>query len=213
MGKLARIIWGFVIISLFFGANLYAQDFEPIVKLKIAKGKDRAECSGVVIGEDTKNYYILSCEHLFFKIKNPQYTITSIYTDNGEIVSVDIRCKLIKADEGYDLSYFSMNKVDSVKIKPLPLATSNLLKNSKASAFGFVQDELGLVKTDLIIESYDETRSQTGVWLLRCAGPVVNGMSGGPLIGNNEVHGILSTGSDTYGTFVPAFECHNFLKK
>lgn len=211
MGKFARIIW--IIIFLFIGVNLFAQDFEPIVKLKIAKGKDRAECSGVVIGEDTKNYYILSCEHLFFKIKNPQYTITSIYTDNGEIISVDMRCKLIKSDEGYDLSYFSVNKVDSVKIKPLQLATSNLLKNSKASAFGFVQDELGLVKTDLIIESYDETRSQTGVWLLKCNGPVITGMSGGPLIANNEVHGILSTGTNTYGTFVPAFECHNFLKK
>lgn len=213
MGKLARIIWGFVVISLLLGANLFAQDFEPIVKLKISKGKDKAECSGVVIGEDSKNYYILSCEHLFFKIKRPQYTVTSIYTDNGEIISVDMHCRLIKSDNGYDLSYFSMNKIDSVKIKPMRLATSNLLKNSKASAFGFVQDELGLVKTDLIIESYNETRSQTGVWLLRCSGSVINGMSGGPLIANNEVHGILSTGSDTYGTFVPAFECSNFLKK
>lgn len=210
MGKL---VWIFLVISLFLGANLLAQDFEPIVKLKISKGKDKAECSGVVIGEDVKNYYILSCEHLFFKIKQPKYTVTSIYTNNGEIISVDMHCKLIKSDEGYDLSYFSMNKIDSIKIKPMTLATSNLLKNSKASAFGFVQDELGLVKTNLIIESYGETRSQTGVWLLRCAGPVINGMSGGPLIANNEVHGILSTGADTYGTFVPAFECHNFLKK
>lgn len=213
MGNLARIILVFVIISLFFGANLFAQDFDPIVKLKIAKGKDRAECSGVVIGEDTKNYYILSCEHLFFKIKDPQYTITSVYTKNKEIVSVDIRCKLIKADEGYDLSYFSMSKVDSVKIKPLLLAKSNLLKNSKASAYGFISGELEVVKSDLIIQSYDETQSQSGVWLLRCSGKVIDGMSGGPLVANNEVHGILSTGEDTYGTFVPAFECHNFLKK
>lgn len=213
MGKLARTIWGFVIISLFLGANLFAQDFNPVVKLKIAKGKDRAECSGVVIEEDDKKYYILSCNHLFLTIKNPEYIIASVYTKDSEIVSIDIKCKIIKSDFDYDLSYFSMNKVDNVQITPISLSSGNLLTNSKASVSGFPYDSVKSVSNELIVESYGEYKFESGVNLLKCKGPVKSGMSGGPLTTNNEVHGILSTGSDTYGTFVPAFECHNFLKK
>lgn len=194
-------------------SNCLADEFGPVVKLKIAQGKERAECSGVVINEDDKKYYVLSCNHLFLTIKNPEYIITSVYTKDSEVVSVDIKCKLIKYDNDYDLSYFSMIKVDSVRLTPLSLSSSNLLTNSKGNAFGFPYDSVKLVSNELVIESYGEYKSQGGINLLRCKGPVKSGMSGGPLIANNEVHGILSTGADTYGTFVPAFECINFLKK
>ena len=119
----------------------------------------------------------------------------------------------LKASPRYDLAYFSLKKNNFIKITPVKLAESNLLVNVEAIAWGFPFDNPKLTKTKLTVESYTEYRTEGGVILLRCKDSVKSGISGGPLVANNEVYGITSSGDKTGTSFIPAFECHNFLKE
>lgn len=202
-----------VIISLLSFSTVFSQEFSPIVKITALKQNMRAECSGVTIGEDDKNYYILSCNHIFEAISNPTYLVSSVYSDNGEIVSVDIKCKLVKAKYDCDLSHFSMSKNNIIKLTPMKLADSRLLINSQAEAYGFPFDSFVMEKYKITVDSYDSHKLESGVCILHSNNKVKSGMSGGPLIANNEIHGILSTGGENSANFIPAFECINFLKK
>jgi hypothetical protein len=180
-----------------------AQEYRPYVQLICNSEGRTSEYSGVVFKEDADNYYILTCEHGTQGHNKQIIRLKSVVAPEVEqvIKGISIESKLIKDDRDLDIALVRMAKVLGIKIKPLKLANASLMQGTECLSYGYSNGEF--IRNKVSVLTYDGKRkvgSQYIVYhtllgnkILAAEGDIIHGMSGGPLVYNNEVFGIQSS--------------------
>lgn len=172
--------------------------------------------SGTIIGEDDKTYKILSCAHIFEDLGNNAVITVVLFSKEDMKQSITVPAKIIKKNNNTDLSYLEIeksSKICPIEIKPIKLSDSTLIKGAKCNAYGFPGLSTFLNNRVMVADNYDAYAGDTN--LLVCKGIVDQGMSGGPLVANGKVHGVLvhKNEKDKTGSFITVIDCRKFLEE
>jgi hypothetical protein len=122
-----------------------------------------------------------------------------------------MRSQISKSDIDRDIAVISFRKVPEINIIPLKVSTHELPLGTNCNGFGYVSDT-NLITNPLTVNTYDKFKSNKGAQILECIGRPISGMSGGPLIYENEIYGIQSAGNTTV-LYCPTKEIHAFLSE
>jgi hypothetical protein len=184
-------------------------DCRPQVSVVCQSAGVNRNCSGTVYSETDTHYYVISCAH-FIDIENEEscnYTVT-LYNDQ---LSPTVEAEMISYSEYHDLSVLRIKKFPQIKVRPLKIADSKLPQGTECIGYGYTPD---YQKRPLAVSSYTEYNAGDNNPLLHCRGSVISGMSGGPLIYQNQIFGVLSTSQgDTEGAlYVPSSVINEFLE-
>jgi len=193
-----------LIIFLAICVSAVAEDYAPHIRITVPM-HDRYY-SGTVIGEDENDYIVLSCAHGTDGLPDDVLVRAELLGSNHSLV---LPTTLVFRTMVYDLSLIKIKKRQNVKIKIIPLASSPLKEHSIGVAHGFV----GVLKTVTMRNpDYETTKTKDGGVLLVLDGDVIPGMSGGGLISEGSIFGVLS-GKNKMGEafFVPISEYQEAL--
>lgn len=197
----------------FTAAPLSAQEFSPIVQIMNIDTTHRMQYSGVIVKEDDSAFYILTCAHGVQDLTAAQIKLqTNIFTEKfGSIKVVGVKTDLIKFDRDIDLGYMKFDKVGPLKIRPMLISKSTLTVGTKLTAQGYVNSR-ELIISPMIIKSYTRVTTQNLKPILECGGEAIHGLSGCPLVYEDVVYGIQSSGSKTATLFCPSDQLLEFIK-
>ncbi len=182
-----------------------ASDYRPQLSIVCITDKESREYSGVVFEEDETFYHVLTCAHgtqdldkAKIKLKClvfPEYTTV--------ITNISLSSDLIKQDSDIDIGVIKLPKVEGIRIKPMKLANASLMIGTECISYGYVRGEyiknqvsiLTLSGKEMVdgLEHFHHTQGKQKP-LLIASGEVISGLSGGPLVHQNQIFGIQSSG-------------------
>lgn len=162
--------------------------------------------SGVVIRNENNVVTVLTSAHQFERSREAQI---EIILDNGY---VSIPATISKINKDSDLTVLTFNAL-SFKFTPIPVAEKMPEIGSQCKSSGFVATKK--INTNIKIKSYDSyfQGSKKRHMLVMVDKDLKQGNSGGPLIYEDQVIGILSTSSGKgYSFFVHLDDIQEILK-
>lgn len=194
----------FLFAFLFFGV-----DCRPHVAVSCQSEGINRNCSGTIYEETETSYYVVTCAHFidYDHAEACDYSVT-LYSDQ---LSPTLKAELIKFSEEKDIAVLKIAKYPSVRVKPLKIADSKLPTGTECIGYGYTPD---YQRRSLSIDSYTLYNAGENNPLLNCRGSVISGMSGGALIYQNQIFGLLSTSckEPAGGLYVPSSEIISFLE-
>ncbi len=187
-----------------------AVDCRPQVAVVCHSNGVNRNCSGTVYSETDTHYYIISCAH-FIDVDNTESCTYSVTLYNDQL-SPTVEAEMISYSEYQDLSVLRIKKYGQFRVRPLKIGDSKLPQGTECIGYGYTPD---YQRRPLAVSSYTEYNAGEGNPLLHCRGTVISGMSGGPLIYQNQIFGVLSTsqGGTEGALYVPTSVINDFLEK
>lgn len=181
-----------------------AAEYEGIVQIINIDQQYPRSYSGVVIDKDEYKYTVLTCAHGVADLRPENIKIQiNTMSKNDWVKFVSFKGTLIKYHKDMDIAIITMPKVPWVEVDILPLASSRLIAGLEAKSCGYITSEK-IVRNTMKVVSYELHRTVGGTEILTCNGVPTHGLSGGPLIYENIVYGIQSSGSKNETLFCPS---------
>lgn len=195
------------LIWIFLCATSLASDFRPHVRI-IDEGKLSDVYSGVVTQLNNEHYYVLTCGH-GSKTKPPSEQNIRVHFVN-DLFSIAVKGKIIQVDYDRDLALIEVARYKSINVLPMVIG-ENPKVGDRCISYGYRD---GYQQRVMTVKTLDFFRSIGGNEILECYGNVEQGMSGGALVYDNKVIGILSAKDDfsTTATYAPVIEINEFLE-
>ena len=191
-----RAIFISILLLVTSSTNVRPDNFSAIPRMLTENNGQLEYYSAVIHKQDEENYYILTCAHALFKKNNPT-TYANLMATNEEssVAYVALKCKLLKRNDKKDLALYSCKRPYFTRLTPIILGSATLLKNSPCEVRGYSNSNK-LKTIQLTVNEYNATIDSEPTLIAN--GIISDGMSGGPLVKNDEVYGIQSsTGTQT----------------
>lgn len=203
-----------LLFSLLLGPTLLAQtnEFHPYVMISNIKESKLRQFSGVVINQDEEFYYVLTVNHGVDDIAKPDLILqtTIIPLNNDKYISSAIKTTIIKRDEPKDIALMKFYRMPHISIRPVTLAQKELGSGTNVVSYGFVSEPI--LKTNRVIFRTYNKHSYKGIPYMTCEGVGIHGMSGGPLVYENQVYGIQSSAGNNDILYLPVSQINIFMK-
>jgi hypothetical protein len=188
------------------------QPYHPYVMMNNVVDAKLRQWSGTVIRADKEYFYVLSVNHATEDIvgKSLDTQVTIFPVRPTRLSNAALKATFIKGDQSRDLALYKFYRLPYVDIKLLEIDDNRLPKGSSVASYGFPGGPR-LKLNKLTINSYG-LHMYGNVPLLTCDGQAISGMSGGPLIKDDKIYGIQSSGSQKDVLFIPPSEIKKFLE-
>lgn len=166
-----------------------AGDYRPHIKIENSVDKNFRIFSGTVCETDGAQYIVVTCAHGFADLPKNKRNLTAIMiSDENSVIET---CTILKEDIDRDVAILSFTKRDYVNIRPIPLAEeANLPDGTECLSHGYTPE---FTKRVMSVTSYSRYTGTNGDSLLLCSGHIESGMSGGALVHQGHIFGVLST--------------------
>lgn len=190
-----RVILLALVLVLTINTNVRPDDFSPIPRMLTENNGDIEYYSGVIYKEDNENYYILTCAHPLFDRSNPVTYVNLVSTnEESSVAYVALKCKLLKRSDTKDLVLYSCKRPYFTKLTPIKLGSGLLLKNVKCEVIGYTNN-FKRKAIPVTVNEYNAIIDNEKTLIIN--GNIIHGMSGGPLVKNDEIYGIQSSTATT----------------
>lgn len=189
-------------------------EFRSHVKIECASGEATASFSGTVIDYDN-GYVVATCAH---GISFPKETRSIIVTAYGATTKTAYALVLA---EDIDKDVAILKIADIGTIRPIKLASASLADGTECQSYGYCPDfvrkvvsvDLKPVKNESPNLEDHKLRGANGDVLLVCAGDVVPSMSGGALVHQNRVYGLLSARDEGIAIYSTLEQINDVINK
>lgn len=179
-----------IALFLFVSLSLPAlgREYSNVVKVE-NKTEISSHLTGLVIKETEDYYFVVTCQHAMGeKVKGVPFGVEFMSMD-GEVRT---RCiaEIIKENQGRDLMLLRVKNLEEVEVAPAKLS-KDVQYGGMAKVYGFNVNYV-INNTYVRPESSQNATTVDGSKMIRCKGPCLQGVSGGPLVKDGAVIGIQS---------------------
>lgn len=201
----------FLIFLLLLTSNCFGQQlpkFSYNVKIETFYPEMR-NFSGTVIRCDDDEIHVLTCWHGFMGFTNPKSAFVTFVSEECAYVT---ELRIEKSDIARDIVLLRGLNIYDIKSDVAKISDKNPEIGSACNAYGF-----GLSRTIITrpvnVKHYDKMVFGTNYRILSTDRPMPQGMSGGGLIQNGKLCGVLSSAGNTESSYCPADQLLDFVKK
>jgi len=166
-----------------------AHDFYPHVRIQNTVNRSNRSFSGTVCDSNGSQYIVVTCAHGFADLpKNKRKLVVELFSEDGGVVE---DAEILSEDIDKDVAILAFKKRDYAVVRPIPIADdANLAEGSECVSYGYIPE---FTKRVMSVASYSKYSGTNGDNLLLCSGHIESGMSGGALIHQGHIFGVLST--------------------
>jgi len=164
-------------------------DFRPHVRIQNTVSKSTRLFSGTICDSTESQYLVVTCAHGFADLpKDKRKLVVELFSEDGGLVE---NAEILKEDIDKDIAILAIKKRDYAVVRPIPIASdAKLSEGTECLSYGYTPE---YTKRVMSITSYSKYSGTNGDQLLLCSGHIESGMSGGALVHQGHIFGVLST--------------------